>query len=253
MIVFSSIFYSGVNLWNHVNDIEEDKIAGKKNILIENLKIRKYTIILVTTLYTISLVIVLLYSTQLLGIIFAIVVSLVTWIYSDKILLGRFIRRWKDHYTTELLTYIIATPTFIILLWLFFDKITTKTMAVTISMTFFMLSGAVLKDIKDTTSDELAGLKTLAVVFQPKTLLKTSIILLWIYYTTLVLFTLVGVYDISTLIALAPALGLFYATVKFIKNNWLITTSLVKPIKVKIYSNLLSVSLFAISGLLSPT
>jgi len=250
-ILFSSVFYAGVNLWNHVNDIEEDILAGRRNILIKNPKIRKLTVILVVFLYLTSFVLIYFKSND--GILLFLVCSIVTWIYSDKIIFGRFVRRWKEHYMTEVLTYVIAVPTFTLTLWSIFDKISIKALALSVSITLLMLSGTFLKDIKDTTSDELVGLKTLAVVFSPSKLLKFSVMMSWLYYLSIIIFIKLDVYDQLDLLALCPALLLAYSTSKYQINRWKISPKLVKPIRIMLYSSILSLILFIILGTLFQT
>ncbi len=248
-IVFSSIFYAGVNLWNHVNDVEEDILAGKRNVLIENRRVRKATAILVVFLYLTSFLLVFFESKE--GLIPFLICAVVTWIYSDKIVFGRFIRRWKEHYITELLTFIIAVPTFTLTLWSMFEKITIRAFALSITLTFLALSGTFLKDIKDTTGDELAGLKTLAVVFSPSKLLKFSVAMLWLYYLSILIFILLKIYDNLALLALLPLPLLAYSTIDYSKNNWKISPKVVKPVRMMISSTVISLIMFIVSGLLS--
>lgn len=248
-IVFSSIFYAGVNLWNHVNDIEEDILAGKRNILIESPRIRKLVAILVVFLYLTSFTIVYFKSND--GLPSFLACSIVTWIYSDKMIFGRFIRRWKEHYITEVLTYVIAIPTFTLTLWSLFDKISLKAIALSISITFLMLFGTFLKDIKDATGDELAGLRTLAVVFSPSKLLKVSVIMLWLYYISILVFIILKIFSFLTILAVGSFLLLLYSTYMYLRNNWKITVRIIKPIKIMISSTILSLILFIVSNLLS--
>jgi len=248
-VVFSSIFYAGVNLWNHVNDIEEDILAGRRNILIENPRIRKLVAILVVFLYLTSFMIVYFKSND--GLPSFLACSIVTWIYSDKMIFGRFIRRWKEHYITEVLTYVIAIPTFTLTLWSLFDKISLKAIALSISITFLMLFGTFLKDIKDATGDELAGLRTLAVVFSPSKLLKVSVIMLWLYYISILIFIiLLKIYKWLNILALFPIPLLIHSTNRCLKNDWRVSLELVKAIRFMIYSGVLSLVLFITSGIL---
>ncbi len=249
--LFSLLFYSAVNLWNHINDIEEDRLAGKNNIFIINSGVRKSAVVLVITMFILSFVSMLTNTKDRTGIMLFLAVFIVTWIYSDKMFFGRFIRRWKEHYITEVLTFIIAVPTYTLLIWTFFDELSFKAIALATSMTFLILSGTFLKDLRDITGDELAGLKTLGVVFKPKTLLKFSTLMVWIYYITILLFIYINVYNQLTIFVLAPWVCLIYSTAKFIKSQWRISPDLVEHIRLMVYSSILSVILFVISGLLS--
>lgn len=188
-IAFSFIFYAGVNLWNHVNDVEEDIKGGKKTIITENPKIRKLTALISAVLYVTSFVLAFIWIVDWRGIAAFVPAALATWIYSDKIFFGKKIRRWKDHYITEILAFIIFFPAFFSMLWTIFAPLSLRGLAFSMTMTLFMFSGAFLKDLKDITGDRLAGLKTLGVVFSPETLLKASSTMLIFYYFSIVIFS----------------------------------------------------------------
>jgi len=247
-ILLSFLFCAGINLWNHVNDIEEDKIAGKRNILIENPEMRRIVLTIAPLLYLISFLLSSLWVVDKKGVIAFVAVAFVTWIYSDKIILGRKIRRWKENYITEVLTYIVAIPSFTLLLWTLFAPVSLKSFAFSMVIMFFMLSGTFLKDIKDITGDKLAGLKTLGVVFSPETLLKISLLLLSFYYTSISIFSLFGVFPLFCIFSTLSSVGLIYTLGYFFNNRWTITLESIKPIKIMIYSNLLSLTILIVAG-----
>ncbi len=245
-MAFTYTFYPAVNLWNHVNDVEEDKLSGRINILTENSAVRKATIALTVVLYAISSVIAYLKSRCFL---FFLICLLLTWAYSDRMILGRIALRLKDHYITEIMTFALAYPSFTLLLWSFFDNLNFKAIALATTVTLLTLSGAVLKDLKDITGDELAGLKTLAVVFSPKTLLKTSITLHWLYYISIALFVFFKIYSMSNVVALIPSIMLLYATIKLSKNSWRLTFEVLNAIKAMTLSSIASLILLTVSSL----
>lgn len=239
-ISISFLFCAGINLWNHVNDIDEDILTGKRNVLVENPKVRSITPVIALLLYLSSFLLTILWTVDKRGIAAFIVVAIVTWIYSDKMTIGKKIRRWKEHYITEVTTYLISIPAFTLLLWTLFAPLSLRCFALAIIMTFFMLSGTFLKDIKDITGDKLAGLKTLGVVFPPESLLKISFILLGFYYLFVSIFSLSGLFPVFCIASNISSLGLVYTISHFLNNNWNITLESVKPVKVMVFSNLTS-------------
>ena len=239
-IIVSFIFFAGVNLWNHINDIEEDRLSGKKHILIEKPEIRKYILTISPILYLTSLLLFTIWTIDKKVIIAFTIVSLVTWIYSDRILFGKKIRRWKDFYLTEVLTYVVAIPCFTISIWTLFAPISPKSFAFSTITLFFMLSGMFLKDIKDTTGDRLGGLKTLGVVFSPKQLIKLSITLILLYYFSITIHSFSGVFPFKCSVSAIPLIGVLYTINHFMSNDWEITLKSLIPVKIMIYSNLLS-------------
>jgi len=249
-IAFTSVSQAGINLWNHANDIDEDILAGKNNILTQNPNLQKKVAFLSFMLYVLSFVILFNFSKNVrISFLTFFVVSFVTWIYSDKLFIGKFIFRWKDYYLTEILTYIVAIPLYTLTVWTLFSDITIKAIAVAVCVTFFVLSGMFLKDIKDITGDEKAGLKTLATVFLPSTLLKISVLLMWIYYI-MVAFLSCIILPRKSILALIPSTVLIYSTCSFLKEDWIISEKLIKPIKLMIVSSLLSLTVLATANLL---
>lgn len=247
-IIISFIFSAGINLWNHVNDIEEDIQAGRKTILAKNKRIRKTTVFLSTILYLTTFVLTYLWLKDKLGLLAFVLVAFVTWIYSDKICLGKIIPRWKNHYLTEVLTYIIAIPFFTLLLWSLITKISIESIALSVTLTFFMLSVTFLKDIKDSSGDRMANLKTLGVVFSPSTLLKASIILIGFYYASVFLFSVYDLLCRLCVVTILASVGLIYSLNYFVKNGWYIDLSAVKPIKLFIYSNIVSLIILLVTS-----
>ena len=251
-LAFSFTFYPAVNLWNHINDVKEDILAGKYNVFAESNTLKIIGIIIVLILYSLSFLIVIKYSNQkFLSIILFTICLAITWLYSDRLILGKFIRRFKDHHITELFSFIISYISFTILLWMFSDDICVKSFALSISVLFFVLFGVFLKDIRDVSGDEKAGLKTLGVVFSPKTLVKLAVLSITLYYSSLIIFTIWSLFDPITLLALTPIILFLHSTWNFTKNNWLLSSITSKHIRRIMLSNISSIILFIISGFLS--
>ncbi|RLI76772.1 hypothetical protein DRP05_12210 [Archaeoglobales archaeon] len=247
-IILSFVFYSGVNLWNHINDVKEDTLGGKKTIITQNERIRNMLLVILPFQYITSMCLVILWSRHHLGIMCFIISAFVTWMYSDRTFLGKFIRRWKDHYITEMLSFVLFFPSYTLTLWSLFTSISIKGIALSLTITFFLLSGTFLKDIKDISGDTLAGLKTLGVVFSPNTLLKVSFTMLFLYYSSLLVFTITNVFSISTIFPVIFSIGAFYSAWNFAKNGWEITENSVQAFKVLFYSNISSLLCFVLSG-----
>ncbi len=242
-ILFTFASQAGINLWNHVNDVEEDMLAGKRNVFIESPEVRKLGYVISVLLYFSSFVLLYMFTKERISLLFFLLVCAVTWIYSDRVFFGRFFRRWKEYYLTEIVTYLISVPLYTLTVWSFFDRIGLRAIATAAFMTPFALSGTFLKDIKDTSGDEMAGLKTLAVVFSPSTLLRVSITLLWMYYLEILVFSITGILPVYTLFGFLTFPALVYSTLRFMRNEWLISFDVVGVVKVMVYSNLLSLSL----------
>jgi len=247
-IFLSFVFYSGVNLWNHVNDVKEDVLGGKKTIITQDARIRELLSITLPFQYIISLYLVILWSKDLIGIVCFTVAAFVTWVYSDRIFIGKIMRRWKDHYITEILSFIVFFPSFTLTLWSFFAPISVRGVFLSLTITFFLLSGTFLKDIKDISGDTLAGLKTLGVVFSPNTLLKTSFTMLFLYYASLSVFSLTGIFPISTTLPTIFSVGAIYSAWSFAKNKWEISENSIYVFKILFYSNIGSLLCFVLSG-----
>lgn len=245
-IIASFIFLAGINLWNHVNDIEEDHLSRKKHILVEKQEVRRYVLTVSPLLYLTSFLLFAAWMVDKRGIIAFAMASFVTWIYSDRILLGKKIRRWKDFYLTEILTYVIAIPSFTTAIWTLFAPISPKCIAFSIVILFFMLSGMFLKDLKDITGDKLAGLKTLGVVFSPGQLIKSSILLVMLYYLSITVFSLSGVFSFQCIASVIPLTGLLYTINHFVSSDWEISLNSLIPIKVMIYTNLTSLMILTL-------
>lgn len=246
--LISFIFYAGINLWNHVNDIKEDTLAGKKTIIIENSERRKTAVAAPIILYCTSFLLTFFWIGTKFGILAFLGAAFSTWIYSDRLAIGRKFRRWKDHYATEILAYIIFAPSFTLLIWMVFAPVSITGIAFSIFITFFLLAGTFLKDIKDISCDRIAGLNTLGVVFPTETLLKSSFLLFTFYYLSILLFSLFGWLPLLCIFSVVASIGLIYTVRHFLLNDWRITAKEVKPLMLMTRSNILSITILIIMG-----
>ncbi|CAD7775762.1 1,4-dihydroxy-2-naphthoate octaprenyltransferase [Candidatus Methanoperedenaceae archaeon GB50] len=219
-VLFTLVGVSASNLWNHTNDLEDDIIAGKENLLTEGQMSKRSALALSTLLYASSIALSL-HLTHTLGrdiwmplLIWAVI----TWLYSDKIFTGA---RLKSHYIGELLTYIVAYPCFTLTTWLIYSENLLQGMVVASAFAFLGVSGVLLKDLKDISGDRRAGLRTLGVIFPPSTLIHASCILLMLYYLTLIISGITSIFSIGTLLILIPFAYYMKKTfLHFTRKNW---------------------------------
>ena len=250
-LLFSFTFYPAVNIWNHVNDIKEDILSGKYNVFAENEVVKTFGIIFAVILYLLALLILLTNLNSSLSLILYAICLLITWLYSDRIFFGRIIRRFKDHYISELLSFMVVYPSFTILLWTFFDDPSIKSIAVALTVLLFVLFGIFIKDMRDISGDEMAGLKTLGVIFTPEKLLKFAITSIVLYYISIAVFTLLGIYSFYTTVALIPLIPTVYSILNLSRECWTISIDTITHLKRIMLSNMISLGLLILTGFLS--
>jgi 1,4-dihydroxy-2-naphthoate octaprenyltransferase len=220
LIVISFSFSAGVNLWNHVNDTKEDSFSGRENIFVKSRDLRLLGIFLGIFLYSFSLILTFLWAEDSKAISFFLIVAVLTWLYSDKMIFGRFLRRLKEHYSTEFATYSISWPFFVIALWGLVSKIVIDTYLVSLIFLFFGLWNVFLKDLKDIRGDSLAGLQTLAVRFKPEILYTLSAIFLVLYYSSIAAFSLFGLFPVYYIFVSFFVVVQIYTIIKLVRNDW---------------------------------
>ena len=241
-VILTFLFYPAVNLWNHINDAEEDAAAGKDNPFTER-KEKIFGLFLVFSLYPLSYFYVL-KTSKSIGYLLFLVPILMTFLYSDKILTKV---RLKRHYVTEILTYILTVPLSLLTLYDIVKPVDFNALILSLALTCLLLSTVVIKDFKDISEDREAGLRTLAVVYPPQTLLKIFIILLFGYFFTLSLLPIFV--SPKYLVSLLPLAGVAYSAVVFSKEKWDVSLKIVRPLNVAIISGILSLVLFGIAQL----
>lgn len=176
------------NLWNHCNDLKEDKAGGKKTILTRDGSMHRKILIIAVLLYVICLLFVYYLSIEFNRPIylFTLIWIIITWWYSDNIILKKVTGfRLKDHYFGEFLAYSFAMPSYAMSIWLVYSDLNLKGIIIATMIYFFSISGLLLKDIKDISGDKKAGLKTFGVVFPPSLLVRYSCYLMVVYYLIL--------------------------------------------------------------------
>ncbi len=215
-ILISLLTSFASNLWNHANDLVEDRAQGKITVITRNLVSQKSAIILSIILYSISALIYYYYINRpgKPVLVFFLIWFVITWWYSDDIFLRKiFGFRLKTHYLGELLTYGIAYPAYTVSIWLIYSDLNTSIMALALSFSFFGISGVLIKDLKDISGDRKAGLRTLGVIFSPSKLIYYSCIFLILYYIVIFDSIAIGIFGTGMLLVLIPFLW-------FIKNTF---------------------------------
>ncbi|ADC65602.1 conserved hypothetical protein [Ferroglobus placidus DSM 10642] len=241
VILFTSLFYSALNLWNHVNDYKEDFEAGKNTPFIYD-NVRKATTAYVFLAYALSLVIFFTLSSTPLGKILFTIVLLLTFLYSDNMITKL---RLKKHYATELLTYIVCVPSFILSLHDLVKPINDKAVLLSLSFSPFVISTVFIKDLKDISEDRRAGWKTLGVVFEAENLIKTFFCLNILFYITFAAFSQKFI-KISPIFPIAFSLIPAYYFVKSSKENWAISFELARRVQMTVYAGFFFTIIYAV-------
>jgi len=226
---FCFFFFTATNLWNHINDAEDDARDGKEDsvFLLEN---RREATFLVLLFYVVSALILPLTKDTLAVLMFFICLVL-TWIYSDKILIGKKIRRLKEDYRTEILTYLIVTPSFALLIWTFFSPIDIRGFSFALIVSSLYISGVLLKDIKDYSADSLAGYKTLAVVISPLKLFILSFSVFFIAIFLVLILSVLGLIPRALVLTSTILIPLTYSILSIRKAKWEISLKTIKNIR----------------------
>ena len=202
-IVVSWLLAFPSNLWNHCNDLKEDRAGGKKTILTQDSSMQKKALFIAVLLYACSLLFVyyLSYEFKRPIYLYALVCIIITWCYSDNLILKKVLGiRLKDHYLGELAAYSIAFPSYTLSIWLVYSDLNLKAIILTIAIFFFSISGLLLKDLKDISGDMKAGLKTFGVVFLPSQLVRYSCYFMVLFYLTLLNLIVLSSYGILVII-----------------------------------------------------
>lgn len=212
------------NLWNHANDLVEDKAQGKMTVITRNLVSQKSAIILSIMLYSLSALIYYYYINKpgKPVLVFFLIWFVITWWYSDDIFLRKiFGFRLKTHYIGEILTYGIAYPAYTVSIWLIYSDLNTSIIALAVSFSFFGISGVLIKDLKDISGDRKAGLRTLGVIFSPSKLIYFSCIFLILYYVVIFDSIALGIFDKGMLLISIPFLWFIRNTFYYFhKKGW---------------------------------
>ncbi|MBO8179235.1 MAG: UbiA family prenyltransferase [Archaeoglobus sp.] len=243
--LFALFFFTAINLWNHVNDAEDDFRAGRAEAEFLIYKRTEATAFVISCYVVSSLLVFWGSKDKEIALLTFLISALLTWIYSDKIFIGRILRRLKEDYRTEILTYLITTMSFFLLFWTFFSKVSMIGISFALVLSAIYLSGFFLKDIKDISADIEAGYRTLAVVFPPGTLLKFSV------FSFVVAIILAAISPLLTFpsnlvflfIMLIP---LLYCITGFCKHHWKIDKNIISELKIYTKLHLLSILSIAV-------
>ncbi|MEM0202982.1 MAG: UbiA family prenyltransferase [Archaeoglobaceae archaeon] len=245
--VFCFLFFTAVNLWNHVNDAEDDAKVGKKDAVFLIKAKREATIF--SALFYFFSALLLIFSKDPSSFPLFLICALLTWIYSDKRFFGKRFRRLKEDYRTELLTYLIVTPSFPAILWTFFAPLSTTALAFSSIFALLYLSGVLLKDLKDITEDAIAGYRTLGVVFSPETLFKISASLLVSTILLIPIFSLLSLLPLRSALTALMLIPVLYSIFSIKKRNWELSMKTLGAIRIYTFSYPTSFILLAILSL----
>lgn len=248
VVTLSSNFAS--NLWNHCNDLKEDKAAGKETILIQKSSMQKPTIFIAVLLYTFSVLFVYYLSMKFERPIYQyfLIWAIITWWYSDNIILKKLIGfRLKEHYIGELITYGVAWPAYTLSIWLIYSDLNATAVMMAAAFFFLGISGLLLKDLKDISGDRQAGLKTLGVAFSSSRLIRCSCFLMVLYYLVLLSPISINLLGINILIVIFPFVYFLKNTfIHMYKKNWALDMGDLKALKsigVSIYASITFIGL----------
>ncbi len=233
-LVLTFLFYPGINLWNHLNDAEDDQKAGRDTPFITK-RVREITVFIIFSLFFISACFIFIFGNRT-GLIFYFIVLILIFLYSDNIFTKI---RLKRHYVGELIVYFVSVPSYILMLYSTISNIDKTAVELTLVLTPLLVSTLFTKDLKDISADKIAGLKTLGVVFNPKSLLKMFLGLVCMYF-------LIGTIIFKQsliLVSFLPAIGTIYAIYKFHNARWEITEFTIKYYNLTLLSGLTSLSL----------
>jgi len=253
-IVVSLLLTFASNLWNHCNDLKEDKAAGKKTILTQDSSVQKSALLIAVLLYAGAMLFAYYLSNEFNRPIYlySLIWVLVTWWYSDNLILKKAVGfRLKDHYTGELIAYSIAWPMYTLSVWLVYSDLNSMAIVITVAFLFLSISALLLKDLKDISGDRKAGLKTFGVVFPPSQLIRYSCYLMVLYYFIMLNPVTLNFFGTGILIMVLPfAYFLKNTFTHMYKKNWSLDTVGLKPFKSLGNSILASVIFMGLSAFL---
>jgi 4-hydroxybenzoate polyprenyltransferase len=242
------------NIWNHVNDLNDDYAQGKKNALTQNLISQRSAILLSLLLYSLSGFISLYISIKSgrPAYLFFLIWALITWWYSDRLFLKKiFGFRLKTHYVGEFLTYSIAYPMYTLSIWLIYSDISSAAIALALAFLSFGISVVLLKDLKDISGDRKANLRTFGVVFQPSKLFYYSCMFLLLYYIIIVLAISQDIFSGRLLLIIIPFFFFLKSTFfHFAKQEWKIGLKDNAQIKTLVISTYVSILLLGTGALI---
>ncbi len=233
-IVVSLLLTFSSNLWNHCNDLKEDKAAGKKTILTQDISIQKTALFIAVLLYACAVLFAYYLSNEFKRPIYlySLIWVLATWWYSDNLILKKVTGfRLKDHYMGELIAYSIAWPAYTLSVWLVYSDLNSIGIIITVAFFFFNISGLLLKDLKDISGDRKAGLKTFGVVFPPSQLMQYSCYLMALYYLVILNPLTLNLFGAGILVIALPFVYFLKNTFHIYKKNWTLDIGDLKALK----------------------
>jgi len=233
-IVVSLLLSFSSNLWNHCNDLKEDKAQGKKTILTQDNSMQITALFIAVMLYACSILFAYYLSTEFKRpiYVYSLMWAFATWWYSDNLILKKVTGfRLKDHYMGELIAYSIAWPAYTLSVWLVYSDLNSMAIIITVAFFFFNISGLLLKDLKDISGDRKAGLKTFGVVFPPSQLMRSSCYMIALYYLVILNPFTLKYFSAGILVIVFPFVYFLKNNFHFYKKNWTLDIGDLKAIK----------------------
>lgn len=181
-VAFSMLSLGGANIWNHVNDMDEDRAANRDSPLLKGHVGVRGASAVTLVFYTAAVAVTALYATSRGAVVLAIASCLATFLYYWKRLRPLGGLRLKEHWTGEILVYAVAISTHTLALAAIYAPLDAHSLVIALPLFAYLFCGLVLKDLKDISSDAAAGYRTLGIVFPVATLLSAAFFLLFVFY-----------------------------------------------------------------------
>ena len=204
---FSILSVWAANIFNHVNDFDEDRAAGKDNPIIRG-DVKPGTAKAFSfAFYLIALAVIGFgfVEERLPALILACLFCTVTAIYSWQGF--RFLggHRLKEKWAGEVLVYAISIPAHTIVLALVYSTMDPMILVIAIPIIFYLVVGLMLKDLKDISADRAAGYSTLGVVFSTQKLLGGAVCSLLVFYASAMVLSITGIVGTGGIVVSIPA------------------------------------------------
>jgi len=250
-VAFSLLSVWASNIWNHVNDVEEDRAAGKDNPLTRGVVNLKIAMVLALAFYVLSMVVIGFgYAVERTPAIFmALTFCVTTFLYSWSRFNPIGGRRLKEHWAGEALVYAISIPTHTLVIALVYTDLDIRTLIIAVPVFAYLSVGLLLKDLKDISADIDAGHRTLGTAFSAKSLIRGACVSLLAFYIGATVIAAAGVVGIGGILVMVPAAVFIIGVLIPLKRRaWVLTVKDGTRVRLLSMSTYLA---FAVWGLFS--
>lgn len=253
-VAFSVLSVWGANLWNHVNDLEEDRLSGRDTVLTRG-ELAPHVAAAVALVFYAASVATCTFGpvvSRNLALPMAITFCLVTFLYSWRRLRPLHGMRLKEHWAGEIAVYAIAIPAHTMALATIYAPADARSLAITVPIFAYLFAGLLLKDLKDISFDDAAGHRTLGVVFPAVGLLRGACILLLAFYAGAAALSAFGVVGRGGLIVNACAAAfLFGVAIPLRRRGWGLSTEDSSRINLLVKSTYIALPVWGIGSVFS--